>query len=92
MTALTIKHGECQRDWSGVRIEWDNGQNQFFRHNSMDHVEVAGVSAECLNRFKNEKFGATRYLRNATEVWLLRRALSWRRTPAFCDRPNRLGH
>ena len=28
-------------DWSGVRIEWDNGKNQFFHHNNMDAVEVA---------------------------------------------------
>ena len=28
-------------DWSGVRIEWDNGKNQFFHHNNMGEVEVA---------------------------------------------------
>jgi hypothetical protein len=28
-------------DWSGLRIEWDNGKNQFFHHNSMGEVEVA---------------------------------------------------
>lgn len=28
-------------DWSGVRIEWDNGKNQFFHHNNMAEVEVA---------------------------------------------------
>ena len=25
-------------DWSGVRIEWDNGKNQFFHHNNMGEV------------------------------------------------------
>ncbi|WMT73884.1 hypothetical protein [Bradyrhizobium sp. Ash2021] len=28
-------------DWSGVRIEWDNGKNQFFHHNNMNEVEVS---------------------------------------------------
>ena len=28
-------------DWSGVRIEWDNGKDQFLHHNNMDFVEVA---------------------------------------------------
>ena len=28
-------------DWSGVRIEWDNGKNQFFHHNNMGEVEIA---------------------------------------------------
>jgi hypothetical protein len=28
-------------DWSGVRIDWDNGKTQFFHHNNMDEVEVA---------------------------------------------------
>jgi len=28
-------------DWSGVRIEWDNGKNQFFHHDNMGEVEVA---------------------------------------------------
>ena len=29
------------RDWSGVRIDWDNGEDQFFHHNNMDIVKVA---------------------------------------------------
>ena len=29
-------------DWSGVRIAWDNGKDQFFHHNDMDEVEVGG--------------------------------------------------
>ena len=28
-------------DWSGVRIAWDNGKDQFFHHNNMTQVEVA---------------------------------------------------
>jgi hypothetical protein len=27
-------------DWSGVRIEWDNGKEQFFHHNNIGEVEV----------------------------------------------------
>jgi hypothetical protein len=27
-------------DWSGVRVEWDSGKNQFFHHNNMGEVEV----------------------------------------------------
>jgi len=26
-------------DWSDMRIEWDNGKNQFFHHNNMGEVE-----------------------------------------------------
>ena len=28
-------------DWSGVRVAWDNGTDQFLHHNNMDLVEVA---------------------------------------------------
>jgi predicted Zn-dependent protease len=28
-------------DWSGVRIAWDNGRDQFFHHNNMTEIEVA---------------------------------------------------
>ena len=28
-------------DWSGVRIAWDNGKDQFFHHNNMAEVEVS---------------------------------------------------
>jgi hypothetical protein len=28
-------------DWSGVRIAWDNGKDQFFHHNNMTEVEVS---------------------------------------------------
>jgi hypothetical protein len=28
-------------DWSGVRIEWDNGKDQFLHHNNMDEVAAA---------------------------------------------------
>ena len=28
-------------DWSGVRIAWDNGKNQFFHHNNMSEIQVA---------------------------------------------------
>ena len=28
-------------DWSGVRVEWDNGKNQFLHHNNLGEVEVA---------------------------------------------------
>ena len=28
-------------DWSGVRIAWDNGKDQFFHHNNMEEVQLA---------------------------------------------------
>jgi hypothetical protein len=28
-------------DWSGVRIAWDNGKDQFLHHNNMTEVEVS---------------------------------------------------
>jgi hypothetical protein len=33
-------------DWSGVRIEWDNGKDQFFHHNNMKEVEVAAARSQ----------------------------------------------
>jgi hypothetical protein len=31
-------------DWSGVHIEWDNSEDQFFHHNNMDEVSVRSKS------------------------------------------------
>lgn len=28
-------------DWSGVQIEWDDGEEQFFHHNNMGEVDVS---------------------------------------------------
>ena len=28
-------------DWSGVRIAWDSGKEQFFHHNNMDEIKTA---------------------------------------------------
>jgi hypothetical protein len=33
-------------DWSGVRIAWDNGKDQFFHHNNMTEVEVARANLQ----------------------------------------------
>ena len=27
-------------DWSGVRIAWDNGKDQFFHHNNMGEIAL----------------------------------------------------
>jgi len=33
-------------DWSGVRIAWDNGRNNFFHHNNMTEVEIAKANLQ----------------------------------------------
>jgi len=33
-------------DWSGVRIAWDNGKDQFFHHNNMTEVDVARTNLQ----------------------------------------------
>lgn len=33
-------------DWSGVRIAWDNGKDQFFHHNNMTEIEVARANLQ----------------------------------------------
>ena len=35
-------------DWSGVRIDWDNGKSQFLHHNDMGEVEVARPNGAAL--------------------------------------------
>lgn len=33
-------------DWSGVRIAWDNGKDQFFHHNNMTEIQKARANPQ----------------------------------------------
>jgi len=33
-------------DWSGVRIAWDNGKDQFFHHNNMTEIQLAKANLQ----------------------------------------------
>jgi hypothetical protein len=32
-----------ERDWTGVRIRWDNGKDSFHHHNDMRDIEIIQV-------------------------------------------------
>jgi hypothetical protein len=44
--SLTDQGTVTASDWSGVRIAWDSGKDQFFHHNNMTEVEVARLNLQ----------------------------------------------